>query len=927
MAASRWFQFGRQSRLQFPFKLKNTRPRRLCVRAIKCRVNGLPVYFLLFTVAVFLLTTGVPVGAAVRLAPLVENRMATIEQNRPSPLIVQSVVEISGVLEQGFTLYQAGRFSEAVAIWRQAAEAAEGQADWLNQALSLSYLSLAYQKLGDWRQAEWAIAHSLERLAAQPSLGESGMAVLAQVLNTQGGIQLAMGQPEAAFDTWRRAAETYAQRGDNVGLIGSQINQAQALQAAGLYRRAQTLLRQVDTQLQAQPDSRLKALALKSLGTVLQVTGSLRKSQEALERSLAIAQQLDLPLDTSETVFNLANTLRALKETESALRLYQQAAAAAPTGIARLNAQLNQFSLLIETQQWPEVLALSSQIQPQLVTLTPSHRAIYAQVNFAASLMQVAKERRRLESSAGLSSSLFTPPAIAPTLAAAVQQARELQDPRAESYALGQLGGLYEQTQQWRTAQDLTQQALILAQTSHASDIAYGWQWQLGRILKHQADMAEASDSLAHGGGESPIREQAIAAYTEAFETLQSIRKDLLATNPEIQFSFREGVEPIYRELVELLLRTDTRPANLQKAREVIEDLQLAKLENFFRSACLEPLRQIDQIDQKAAVIYPILLEDRLEVIISLPGQALRHYATQVEPQQIETLVEDLHRNLVLPYTSDNDINPLSEQVYNWLIRPAEAALAETGIETIVFVLDDALRNIPMTALYDGQQYLVEKYNVALTLSLQLFEPRPLAQIKLRALTAGLSESRHDFPPLEFVEFELTQIEAEIPGDVLLNQEFTSAKLASRIATSSFPMVHIATHGQFSSQSDKTFILAWDQPITVNQLDTFLQAREQSQANALELLVLSACETADGDKRAALGLAGVAVQAGARSTLASLWLVDDESTALLMREFYQGLNRGLTKAEALRQAQTTLLHGRYDHPRFWAAFVLLGNWL
>ena len=221
-----------------------------------------------------------------------------------------------------------------------------------------------------------------------------------------------------------------------------------------------------------------------------------------------------------------------------------------------------------------------------------------------------------------------------------------------------------------------------------------------------------------------------------------------------------------------------------------------------------------------------------------------------------------------------------------------------------------------------------EKYNVALTLGLQLFEPRPLAQIKLRALTAGLSESRHDFPPLEFVEYELSQIKAEIPGDALLNQEFTSATLASKIETSSFPMVHIATHGQFSSQSDKTFILAWDQPITVNQLDRFLQAREQSQVDALELLVLSACETADGDKRAALGLAGVAVQAGARSTLASLWLVEDESTALLMREILPRSQYWLNQSgcpssgsnfAVARELSSSPVSGR--------RLFLLGNWL
>ncbi|NJR63886.1 MAG: CHAT domain-containing protein, partial [Cyanobacteria bacterium CRU_2_1] len=463
-------------------------------------------------------------------------------------------------------------------------------------------------------------------------------------------------------------------------------------------------------------------------------------------------------------------------------------------------------------------------------------------------------------------------------------------------------------------AQQLTQQALMLAQTTNASDIAYRWQWQLGRILKQ-------------GGREGNQKIGAISAYTEAVKTLQSIRRDLLATNPEVQFSFREGVEPVYRELVELLVQADASPENLQQAREVIEDLQLAELENFFRSACLDPVQRIDSIDDKAAVIYPILLNNRLEVILSVPGQTLRHYSTSVPLHQVEDLVENLHQKLVLPYTSKKEIQVLSQQVYNWVIQPAETILAKSGVQTLVFVLDGALRNIPMSALYDGKQYLLEKYNIALTPGLQMFKPKALAQIPLKALTAGLTESRHNFEPLEFVKLELAQIESQIPSQMLLNQEFTSKTLASKVKSSPFPVVHIATHGQFSSQSEKTFILAWDQEITVNQLDTLLQARQQSSFDTLELLVLSACQTANGDKRAALGLAGVAVRAGARSTLASLWLVDDESTALLIGQFYQGLKSKLTKAEALRRAQLTLLQGKYNHPRFWSAFVLLGNWL
>jgi CHAT domain-containing protein len=204
-----------------------------------------------------------------------------------------------------------------------------------------------------------------------------------------------------------------------------------------------------------------------------------------------------------------------------------------------------------------------------------------------------------------------------------------------------------------------------------------------------------------------------------------------------------------------------------------------------------------------------------------------------------------------------------------------------------------------------------------------------LAPGQLEALTGGLSEARHNFPKLDYVESELKQIQSQVSSKMLLNPEFTSKAFQTQINSHSFPVVHLATHGQFSSNPDKTFILAYDQPIKVNELNKLLRSRDEKQPDAIELLVLSACQTAAGDKRAALGLAGVAVRAGARSTLASLWNLNDASTALLMSHFYQELAKpGVSKAEALRRAQLALLkQEEYEIPYFWAPYVLIGNWL
>lgn len=404
-------------------------------------------------------------------------------------------------------------------------------------------------------------------------------------------------------------------------------------------------------------------------------------------------------------------------------------------------------------------------------------------------------------------------------------------------------------------ARELTEQALLMAEAIDAPEMTYRWQWQLGRILQAQGD-----------------RENAIIAYQEGVKTLKSISGDL-AINPEVQFSFQEKVEPVYRELVNLLLQPDREgnvsQENLNRARNAIEDLQLAELNNFFRQDCLQAQAvSIDEVDRQAAVIYPIVLPDRLEIILSLPQQPLRHYPISVSAEQLEKIIAQFRYTLVI--RSQRQFFEPAQILYNWLIRPLEAQLSQNKVKTLVFVLDGSLRNIPVAALHDGRQYLLQKYGVALTPGLQLLEPQPLQQRGFSTLIAGLTEARNGFPPLNYVPQELEAIREKVATNILLDRTFTAEALEKAIEFSSYPIVHIATHGQFSSNIDKTFILAWDNRINIRQLDTLLRSRSPNRETPIELLILSACETATGDKQAALGLAGMAVRSGARSTLATL---------------------------------------------------------
>lgn len=803
------------------------------------------------------------------------------------------------LLEAGRREASSGRYSQAVKLWQQAAVAYGQQGQALGEAQSWSYLSYAYLQLGQLQQAQAAIAESKSQL--QQASDRPGTAIiLASTLNTEGSILLARGETAAALETWTEAAKSYELAGDEQGQMGAIINQAQALQTMGLYRRARKTLEEVKKQLQSQPDSLMKATGLRSLGVALQVVGDLDGSTAVLQQSLAIAQQLETRPSISATLFSLAKTARAKQDTDSARKYYQQAAATAATPLEQTEALLGQLQADILSKQWEAALTLLPKITDQMNNIPPTRMSVYARVNLAASMMKMPPTAQA------------SAVEIAKILAAAAGEAQQLQDKRGESYALGMLGKLYQQTGQSAAAKNLTEQALQIAVGMELSEISSRWQAQLGEILETRGDTKGA-----------------IAAYTSAVNSFDSLRSDLVAISEEVQFSFRDSIEPVYRSLVSLLLRDDPSQADLIQAREVIESLQLAELDNFFRDACLDvQSEQIDRVDPTAAVIYPIILPDRLEVILSVPGKPLYNYKTFLPQAEVESTLGQARGALSLSFPKQKRLQ-IYQEVYDWLIRPAEQSLSTSGIKTLVFVLDGYMRNLPMAALYDGQKHLLENYSVALTPGLQLLSPRPLRERKLTTLVGGLSESRQGFVPLPGVESEVQRVATKVSSEVLLNQEFTSKSLEATLLSDNSPVLHLATHGQFSSNAAETFILAWDDKINVVELANLLGDRERNPDRVIELLVLSACQTAKGDNRAVLGLAGLAVRSGARSTMATLWSVRDQSTADLMTEFYQQLAKsGNSKSEALRQAQLYLMQkDQYNHPFYWAPFVLVGNWL
>ena len=857
---------------------------------------------ILFTISFFL--TIIPSTFATQLTTnLADSRLsiAATEATLPQQL-----------LSQGEALYQAGRFAEAVTVLQLAVRIYQQSGDRLAQAASLTNLSLALEQLGSWKEASTAINTSLNLLGWNESHKNLNvntqktelLEVLAQTLEIQGGMLLAQGQADVSLKTSQQAEQIWKHLGNNAGVTRSRINLAQALRVSGFYRRALDTLQQVAQQLQTQPDSPIKVAALRSLGNAQQQLGDLEESQKNLQQSLEIAQRLQLPQEISLTEFSLGNTTRALSNINDAIAHYENAAKIASNPLTKVQAQINQLSLLLENKNTTDVqtLHLIPKIQSQLATLPTNQAGIYASINFARTISKIGNKKD-----------------IANILASSVQQARTIGSERAESYALGSLAEVYEQNNQSKEARNLTQQALFIAQKIQASDIAYRWEWQLGRLLKAQGNT-----------------QGAIAAYDAAVATLQSLRSDLVAVNREVQFNFRDSVEPIYRQSVELLLQEKGQALpDLDKVRQRIEALQLAELDNFFRESCLNNQfvvldKVVDRDRPNTAIFYPIILDHQFEVILKLPNRPLIHKTSVVNRLSVEQAITEMRHTIVEP-NANQKFQAASQQLYNWLIKPVETDLKNSRVNTLVFIPDGSLRNIPVAALYDGREYLVQKYAVAVSPGLQLFTPKPLAKEKLTALAGGLSQppKNEKFAPLPNVKVELKLIQQSgVTTTTLLDQDFQSTTLRKTINAKPFKIVHLATHGQFSSKAKDTFILAADGRINVSQLDSLLKSREQKRREPVELLVLSACETAAGDNRAALGLAGVAIRAGARSTLASLWQIGDDSTALFISQFYHQLTMGKTTAEALRLAQLKLLQGsEYTRPLYWAPYVLVGNWL
>ena len=548
---------------------------------------------------------------------------------------------------------------------------------------------------------------------------------------------------------------------------------------------------------------------------------------------------------------------------------------------------------------------------------------------------------------------------------------------------LDALATLYEGQGRAADALTLTKDGLAAGMALNrrwVGDVLISLEWRLARLTQASGEI-----------------DGALAAYLRAIELIEIIRQDIPIEYADGRSSFRVTLEPIYLGYVDLLLRElDRQPAELRaaKLRSAIDTLELikqAELQDFLGDRCAVEAVQggaAGQLPSATAVLYPVLLPDRLELLLQTSSGIARR-TVAVSADELRTTAGRFASMLL---GGVDAYGAQGRQLYTFLLSPFEELMTAQEIVALIVVPDGALRLVPFAALHDGQRFAIEKYAISVatglsmtntaspkvdararasliaglsepgsvvekltrTMTLQIIEPdsaatevtmtRGLAAVsQLRSFptTVGQSASSPAFATRSLREIQELKTRLALPGvktevdaltnithgTTLLNEGFSIERFRNEAESGSFRILHIASHGVFGGSSETSFIMAHDDVLTINDLQSLLHA-ERFQKHPIELLTLSACQTAEGNDRSPLGISGAAIKARAKSVLGTLWPVEDNAARKLMEVLYGGLiDGGLSKTEALRQAQIALLHtAESAHPFFWAPFVLIGNW-
>jgi CHAT domain-containing protein len=722
----------------------------------------------------------------------------------------------------------------------------------------------------------------------------------------RGAAAMRDGDTALAISNWKEAAANAAASGKAGERFDALIDLKAAYESLGKFEEAGLTSRQAADLVPGLNSPVRQLTALLSEADLYTFTHRDAEAQDAIDQGLDLSRRL-----------RSAPSAAALENAQGNLRVRQERYPEAMTAFAAAAASADQFG-------GHALRARALANGATAATLAgDSKQAVQFGHDALAEIGPMQSSRQKLTLLLTVGQSLESPlPGEAKNIyEEAAAAARQAGDRQSLSYALGYQGRLCRALGQNDQALRLTRQAAFVAQSIQNPQALYRWQWQAGQILAGRGDLDEA-----------------IAEYDSAINSLESVRLDLtLGNGNSAGGTFRNSVGPIYYEMADLLLRradgqpeSDATQALYRKARATVEQLKSAQLEDYFQDRCEGLLkaraREVEAVDPHTAVIYYISLPDRIETLVSI-GAEIRRFTAPISASQLLSQTREFR--ISLEDRTTRQYLSGGQALYNMLLLPLEPALHEHQIDTLVFVPDGPLRVIPFAAIHDGDDFLVRRYAIAVTPGLTLMDPRPIARRGTRVLGAGLSESVFGYPALAYVPGELESVRQIFGGRQLLDGDFSKTNLRSELNGNDYTIVHIASHMEFGNTARSTYLVTHGEKLDLDEVEALiLPTRFRDQP--LELLTLDCCNTARDDERSTQGMAGIAIEAGARSAVATLWPVNDEAAPELIEYFYRALHDHpeLSKAKAMQQAQLRLMQDdRFAHPENWAPYLVIGNWL
>jgi CHAT domain-containing protein len=795
-------------------------------------------------------------------------------------------------------IYRAlGKYEKAIEFQLQSLAIAREIKDRQGEGASLGSLGNAYNNLGKYDKAiEFYLQYLAIAREIKDRLGEEN------ALGNLGGAYYALGKYEKAIEFQLQslviAREIKNQRGEGESLGNLGI----AYYALGKYEKAIEFYLQGLTILREIKDRNGEGVLLGSLGNSYFSLGKYEKAIEFQLQSLAIAREIKDRQGEGTALGNLGSAYNALGKYDKAIEFQLQR------------------------------LAITREIKDRQGEGT-------ALGNLGIAYHSLGKYDKAIE---------FQLQSLAIK--------REIKDRLGEGISIGNLGITYQKLSKYDKAIELHLQSLAIKREVKDRD---GERISLNNI------------GIAFNNLQQP--ELAILFYKQSVNVIESIRQDIKKLDKDLQQSYLATVEFSYRNLADLLLQQN----RIIEALQVLDLLKVQELEDYLknikgsdRSAqgvrLLSPelalsdkllaispdnsqdinnqlanqIQQLpkteinkvpdylNQIPNGTVLLYPFILGDRLEIILFAPNNLPIRRNVKIPQDQLETIISDFRVGLL--DDSSLDFKEPSIQLYDLLIKPIETELAQFNAKTILYAPDGQLRYIPIAALYDGKQLLVEKYQISnlIAYTLSDFTPQPqnTPNILAGAFGGKAGEKKFGQTALPATVKEVQAIANSFNNSVtLIEEQFSRQAIESKFKNHN--ILHLATHAEFNTGApDNSFIIFGNgDKIRLNEITDW-------QIPNIDLIVLSACQTGAGKLGSGVEILGFGYQvqkAGAKQAIASLWKVDDAGTQALMEAFYGELKKGnVTVAEALRRSQVALIKSpNFNHPNYWSAFFAIGNGL